>query len=131
MNEFCDQLYSTYLQLYEAFKSQHKASLRNNHISPAAYASHVKVNEAISKDPMSAPVLTELTAENFDATERQKKIVKLLINLSTTTPGTLLNQYSALTNPDASPKNITAVTSFDAVSSKSLSNSAHSDDSAE
>lgn len=31
INDFCDQLYATYLQLYEQFRLQHKLALRQNH----------------------------------------------------------------------------------------------------
>ena len=39
-------------------------------------------NEQATRNPFSAPVLTEFTAENQEATERHKKIVQLLIELS-------------------------------------------------
>ena len=39
-------------------------------------------NEQAARNPFSAPVLTEFTAENQESTERHKKIVQLLIELS-------------------------------------------------
>ena len=52
---------------------------------------HIKDTDKASRSPLSIPVMREYTSEIKENTENQKKIVKLLIGLSTNTPGTLLN----------------------------------------
>jgi len=70
------------LALYEQFKLTHKAVLRQDHLSQETFRKHMNENEQATHNPFSAPVLTEFTAENQEATERHKKIVQLLIELS-------------------------------------------------
>lgn len=64
INDFCDQLYTTYVQLYETFKSQHKTALRQTHVSPSKYTRQVQDNKETTRNPFDAPVLKNYSREN-------------------------------------------------------------------